>query len=61
MELITVSLALTFLMSIGLNIWAARQIGKLSKDVTDRDDLIEDLRSSLGGVEKRDDWRNAVL
>lgn len=60
MSEILISLALAFILSVGLNIWLARHAAALQRKIEERDDLIDDLRSSVGGVE-REDWRKQVL
>ena len=57
----TVSLGAAFIVLAVFALWMALEAGKLRKQVADRDALIEDLRSALGGVETRDDWRNQTL
>ncbi|MHB1086141.1 MAG: hypothetical protein ACYCZ0_00140 [Minisyncoccota bacterium] len=59
MELL-VSLSLAFVLSMGFNIYAAREVGRLHKKVRDRDDLIDDLRAAVGGTETQD-WRKLTL
>ncbi len=60
MELL-VSLGFAFVVLAALAIWMAIEAGKLRKQVAERDDLITDLRSALGGADDKPDWRNAVL
>lgn len=61
MQTALISLSLAFALSVGFNIWLALQCGKLSRKIADRDDTIDDMRSALGGVEMREDWRKQVL
>ncbi len=55
------SLGAAFFVLAAFAIWMALEAGKLRKQVADRDALIDDLRTALGGVETRDDWRNQTL
>jgi hypothetical protein len=61
-EVILVSLALAFCASIALNIYQSVILGRLKKQVSDRDDLIDDLRTAISGVgSEAADWRKSVL
>lgn len=56
------SLALAFAISVALNIHQSVVVGRFKADLSDRDDLIEDLRSAISGVPASPDaWRKDVL
>lgn len=61
-EVILASLALAFGVSVAFNIYLSVAAGRLQKQISDRDSLIDDLRSAIGGVESQAaDWRQSVL
>lgn len=62
LEVVLASLALAFGVSIAFNIYQSVVLGRLKKQVSDRDDLIDDLRSAISGVGSEvADWRKRVL
>lgn len=58
---VAVSLFLAFALSVGLNIWLARQIGQIRREASEKDDLIDDLRAAIGGTSSGDDWKKLTL
>lgn len=57
---ILLSIVLAFAISIAMNIWLAKKLSEARQKVSERDDLIADLQSAIGGVE-REDWRKSTL
>lgn len=57
-----VALVLFCVLSVTLNILASREIDRLKGQVSERDDLIDDLRSAVGGgAAESEAWRHDVL
>jgi len=61
LEMIAAGLIAMTVISTGIAAWMAHQVFKLKREVSERDDLIEDLRAALGGAEDKPDWRNLTL
>ena len=61
-EVALASLALAFGASIALNIYQSVVVGRLKRQIRDRDNLIDDLNAALGGASREEsDWRRNVL
>lgn len=57
---IVLSVVLAFAISIAMNIWLAKKLSEARQKISERDDLIADLQSAIGGTE-REDWRKSTL
>lgn len=61
MEFLTLSFVLAFILSIAFNLYQTLALTRLKQQVSDRDDLIDDLRSAIGGAPKHEAWREDTL